>query len=103
MQQILVDMNYYGSQAASGMRVPKPRMTTTFVMDKLCPVLDVYASPDLLISGKWLTAIQSKIYVVKMNDGMRGYHHRYRNTKGGCRSLGEFWCRVSYIADRHDL
>lgn len=52
MQQILVDMNYYGSQAASGMRVPKPRMTTTFVMDKLCPVLDVYASPDLLISGK---------------------------------------------------
>ena len=26
-------MNYYGSQAASGMRVPKPRMTTTFVCD----------------------------------------------------------------------
>ena len=41
MQQILVDMNNYGSQAASGMRVPKPRMTTTFMMD-VCEKLSYY-------------------------------------------------------------
>ena len=42
-----------GNNVSIGMRVPNPRMMTSFVCyGKLCGVLNGYASPDWLIWGK---------------------------------------------------